>query len=161
MPRKVLKELLRRQKSAEYRFARACAFQKEEAEIMAYLEHKTETSIYVEYDGYYRTEANPGKRFYSFVPVMHKYDKVRRWLNSYDEMHAKHQEAYAKEICRRGVTKEIEMAYICNFGGYYWETGCENVLMSLHRHGHKFSAEARELMKLRCPRTYERICEGK
>ena len=114
----------------------------------------TEGSFDVPYDGYYYYELKPNTRFYKLVPRMHKYHEAREWLNDCDELHKKHQEAYAREICKRGVTREIEAAFIWDeyfdSRGGPWHRSYENVLRRLHKYGHKFSPEARNQMRWHC-----------
>lgn len=123
--------------------------------IMDYLEHKTEGAYYVPYDGYYYYEKAPSRLFYRLVPFMHKYPEALAWLNSYNELNRKHQKAYVCELYRRGVTIEVEMALIEHY--LYGCTGCENLLIALHKQGHNFSLGARRRMKWRCPYAYQQI----
>ena len=163
----VLKEARREQKKIERQgVARKSIYpegysRKLEKIINHYLRCETERSFYVPYDGDYYYERNPSRLFHRLIPVLHKYHVAREWLNDYDELHKKHQEAYVCEICRRGVTQEIEMAlihskYFNEYGGP-WEESCENLLIALHKHGHKFSPMARRMMKWRCSYAYSQI----
>ena len=128
---------------------------KQEKVIRDYLEGKTEGAFYVPYDGYYYYEKSPSRLFYRLVPVLHKYPFALAWLNSCDELNKKHQKAYVCELCRRGVTLEIEMALIEH--NMYGCSGCENLLIELHKHGHKFYPAALQRMKWRCPWVYQQI----
>ena len=124
--------------------------QKEKEVIMNCLRFETEGSWDEPWDGYYYYELKPGAKFRKLIPRMHKYHEAREWLSDYEPLHEKHQEAYAREICKHGVTKEIEMAFI--WGKYYycggpWYKMYGNVLVRLKQNGHKFSEEARQAIK--------------
>lgn len=126
--------------------------QKEKEVIMNCLRFETEGSWDEPWDGTYYYERKPGAKFRKLVPRMHKYHEAREWLNDYDELHKKHQEAYVREICKHGVTEEIEMAFIwCEYYNEYggpWHECYLNVLRRLRQNGHKFSPRAREAMRL-------------
>ena len=120
--------------------------------IMDYLENKTQGSFCVPYDGYYYYEKPPTRLFYRLVPFMHKYPEALAWFNSCNDFNKKHQKAYVCELCRRGVNIEVETALIEYY--LYGCIGCENLLVALHKHGHKFSPGALRRMKWRCPHAY-------
>lgn len=135
--------------------------QKEKEVIMNCLRFETEGCWDEPWDGTYYYELKPGAKFRKLIPRMHKYHEAREWLNDYDELHKKHQEAYVREICKHGVTEEVEMAFIwCKYynecGGPWYEC-CTNVLRRLHQNGHKFSLRAREAMRQHCYDFYQEL----
>lgn len=88
------------------------------------------------------------KDFLHYVPMMHKYFRNRQFLNSHDNVC----DYYCEDVLKNGISEDAEMTFV------YDGSLSKNVLLSLHKHGHKFSLKAQEEIKKRCPDIYESLC---